>query len=65
MNISEFERLKPRKTFEAINFAIEKYESYIREIDPIMDEADASFVQLSQEMLDDLNRIKKFFIEGS
>jgi hypothetical protein len=30
-----------------------------------MDEADASFVQLSQEMLDDLNRIKKFFIEGS
>ena len=48
--------LKPRKTFEAINFAIEKYESYIREIDPIMDEADASFVQLSQEMLDDLNQ---------
>jgi hypothetical protein len=64
MNISEFERLKPRKTFEAINFAIEKYESYIREIDPIMDEVDASFVELSQEMLDDLNRIKKFFIEG-
>jgi hypothetical protein len=64
MNISEFERLKPRKTFEAINFTIEKYESYIREIDPIMDEVDASFVELSQEMLDDLNRIKKFFIEG-
>lgn len=64
MNISEFERLKPRKTFEAINFAIEKYESYIREIDPIMDEADASSVELSQEILDDLNRIKKFFIEG-
>jgi|TARA_S200002703_G_C3586958_1_gene180271 hypothetical protein len=64
MNISEFERLKPRKTFEAINFAIEKYESYIRETDPIMDEADASSVELSQEMLDDLNRIKKLFIEG-
>jgi|TARA_S200002703_G_C3586960_1_gene180274 hypothetical protein len=64
MNISEFERLKPRKTFEAIDFAIDKYEGYIREIDPIMDEADASFVELSQEILDDLNRIKNFFLEG-
>lgn len=64
MNISEFERLKPRKTLEAINFTIEKYESYIRETDSIMDETDSSFVELSQEILDDLNRIKKFFLEG-
>ena len=45
MNISEFERSKPKQTFKSINFAIEKYQSYIREIDPIMDEADAASME--------------------
>jgi hypothetical protein len=64
MNISEFERCKPRKTFQAINFAIEKYETYIRETKPIMNDSDGKLVELSQEVLDDLNRIKKLFLEG-
>ncbi|MDA7495818.1 hypothetical protein OAL45_00410 [bacterium] len=64
MNISEFERNKPRKTFQAINFAIKKYETYILETNPIMNDSDGKLMELSQEVLDDLNRIKNLFLKG-
>ena len=64
MNISEFERNKPRKNFEAINLAIEKYEGFIREADPIMDNSDGALVKVSKEVLEDLNRIKNLFLQG-
>lgn len=64
MNISEFERSKPKQTFKSINFAIEKYQSYIREIDPIMDEADAASLEAYKEILADLTDIKNIFLSG-
>lgn len=64
MNISEFERNKPKKTFKSIKDAIEKYESYMSDIDPIMDEADAAYIEACKEILADLQDIKRLFLSG-
>ncbi len=64
MNISEFERSKPTKTYASIKSCIDKYSSYIQQLDPVMDTADAAYIQAYQEMLQDLKNIKSLFIKG-
>jgi hypothetical protein len=64
MNISEFERQKPKETYKRLNEAIEKYQSYIREIDPIMDDSDCAYIQAYEEALTDLKDIKNIFLSG-
>jgi hypothetical protein len=64
MNISEFERTKPTKTYASIRSCIDKYNSYIQQLDPVMDAADAAYIQAYQEMLQDLKNIKSLFIKG-
>lgn len=64
MNISEFERNKPTKTYAAIKSCTDKYENYIRQIDPVMDDTDFASVSAYQEMLEDLHHIKSLFIKG-
>ena len=64
MNISEFERSKPTKTYASIKSCIDKYSSYIQQLDPGMDTADAAYIQAYQEMLQDLKNIKSLFIKG-
>ena len=64
MNISEFERNKPTKTYVSIKSCIDKYSSYIQQLDPVMDAADAAYIQAYQEMLQDLKNIKSLFIKG-
>lgn len=64
MNISEFERTKPTKTFAAIKSCMDKYESYIRQIDPVMDDTDYASVSAYQEILEDLHHIKSLFLKG-
>lgn len=64
MNISEFERNKPTKTYAAIKSCMDKYENYIRQIDPVMDDTDYAFISSYQEILEDLYDIKSLFLKG-
>tara|TARA_Y100001963_G_scaffold151772_1_gene235251 strand:- start:2082 stop:2276 length:195 start_codon:yes stop_codon:yes gene_type:complete len=63
MNISEFEREKPRETHAAIMNAKEKYETLLKET-VIMDEADAVRVEMSHTFLKDLRKIMDLFKAG-
>lgn len=62
MNISEFERSKPRKAFEHLERLIKKYTaaSHTEE----MDEEDAITKKISKEVKDDLLRFKQTFLTG-
>ena len=42
MNISEFERNKPRITYKKLNDLIQGYEIYVKEMDVVMDAEDAA-----------------------
>jgi hypothetical protein len=64
MNISEFERNKPKKTMKTINDIIKKYQNYISEIDSVMDDSDAICLDIYNEVLNDLENIKKVFHSG-
>jgi len=64
MNISEFERTKPQKTYKLINQAIDKYKTYISEIEVIMTNEDNAFIDAYTETLEDLTQIKKQFLKG-
>ncbi len=63
MNISEFERTKPRETHEAFMNAKEKYETLLKET-VIMDEVDAARVEITSQFLKDLKKIYKKFLTG-
>ncbi len=64
MNISEFERMKPKETYKEISDSIEKYKNYIREIDPIMDSTDEALIDAYVEVLADLKFLKNKFTKG-
>jgi len=64
MNISEFERNKPTKTYLRIRSCIDKYSNYIQQLDSVMDDSDAAYIEAYQEILQDLKSIKSLFIEG-
>ena len=63
MNISEFERVKPAKTYSKITTAIAKYEKIIMEL-PIMDDEDAIKVEMAADFASELQKIKKSFLQG-
>jgi len=64
MNISEFERTKPRETYRSITNAISKYKKIIDNKYPPMDDEDAASIDLCEEILADLAKIKNNLLEG-
>jgi len=63
MNISEFERLKPRITHQKIERALDKYKKMVKEY-PIMEDEDAIKVEMANEFVVKLEDIKKSFKKG-
>ena len=63
MNISEFERQKPRKTHRAITDLIKKYKEIIMDM-PIMDDEDAVRVEMAADFAKELENLKKIFEKG-
>ena len=69
MNISEFERTKPTLTLQAINSAINKYQTLVEKYQYggqqlIMENTDAVSISCYREILADLNNIKAHFLSG-
>ena len=64
MNISEFERSKPRKTYKLIADAISQYERLSNEHKEIMDLEDAALHQAYSNIVNDLKKIQKSFLAG-
>ena len=70
MNPSEFERNKPTQTYAAIDSAIAKYRQMVSEHtyngqQLIMEGVDAQRVALAQQMVSDLENIKRVFLTGN
>ena len=63
MNISEFERKKPRKTYESIQKLINKYKRLISNIE-IMDDEDCIKVEMAADFAKELEEIKRIFKKG-
>tara|TARA_B100000131_G_scaffold276996_1_gene280533 strand:+ start:629 stop:823 length:195 start_codon:yes stop_codon:yes gene_type:complete len=63
MNISEFERSKPRKTMAYINKLIRKYKKIWHEMD-MMDDYDAAKVEMAHDFEQELQELKKIFKSG-
>jgi len=63
MNISEFERNKPKETYKIITETTKKYENILKNT-IVIDESDATKVMMAEEFLEDLNQIHKKFISG-
>ena len=63
MNISEFERKKPRKTRQALVDLIKKYKKTVIDM-PIMDDEDAVRVEMAADFVKELESFKKIFEKG-
>jgi hypothetical protein len=63
MNISEFERNKPRKTMSFINKLIKKYKKIWEEMD-MMDDYDAAKVEMAHDFERELQELKEIFKSG-
>ncbi len=63
MNISEFERQKPRQTHKTITNLIKKYKKIIIDM-PIMDDDDAIRVEMAADFAKELENLKKTFEKG-
>ncbi len=63
MNISEFERSKPKETYKIIAEKTKKYENILKNT-IVIDESDATKAMMAEEFLEDLNQIYKKFISG-
>ncbi len=63
MNISEFERNKPRETRKVLVDLIQKYKN-IAENMPIMDDEDAIKVEMASDFAKELRILKKTFEKG-
>ena len=63
MNISEFERNKPRKTMSFINKLIKKYKKVWEEMD-MMDDYDAAKVEMAHDFEKELRELKEIFKSG-
>ena len=63
MNISEFERRKPRKTHQTIANLIKKYKKIMMDM-PMMDDEDAVRVEMAADFVKELESLKKFFEKG-
>jgi hypothetical protein len=70
MNPSEFERTKPTQTFAALDSAIAKYRQMVNEHtyngqQLLMESNDAQRVALAQQVVSDLENIKRVFLTGN
>ena len=70
MNISEFERTKPTQAYAALDGAIAKYRQMVTEHtydgrQLIMESADAQRIALAQQVVSDLENIKRVFLTGN
>ena len=70
MNISEFERTKPTQAYAALDSAISKYRQIVNEHtyqgkQLIMESGDAQRVSLAQQVVSDLENIKRVFLTGA
>jgi len=63
MNISEFERKKPRKTRQAIANLIKKYKKIIMDM-PIMEDEDAIKIEMAADFTKELENLKRIFEKG-
>ena len=63
MNISEFERTKPRKTRKAIQKLIDKYRNIILNVE-IMEEEDCIKVEMAADFSKELENLMKIFERG-
>ena len=63
MNISEFERNKPKKTMSYINKLIKKYKKVWEEMD-MMDDYDAAKVEMAHDFEKELQELKEIFKSG-
>ena len=69
-SISEFERTKPTQTYAALDSAIAKYRQIVNEHtyqgkQLLMESGDAQRVSLAQQVVSDLENIKRVFLTGS
>ena len=70
MNINEFERAKPAQAYATIDSAIAKYRQMVTEHtydgrQLIMESADAQRIALAQQVVSDLENIKRVFLTGN
>jgi hypothetical protein len=63
MNISEFDRSKPRKCHAFINKLIKKYKKIVTHM-PIMDDEDAIKVEMAADFQKELTDLMKIFKTG-
>ncbi len=63
MNISEFERNKPRKTYRAINKLIKKYKDMVINVE-IMEDEDCIKVEMAADFVRELEGVMKIFKLG-
>ena len=63
MNVSEFERNKPKGTYKAIISAKVKYETILKET-VIMEDTDAVKVEMAGAFLKELKNIFQKFLNG-
>ena len=63
MNISEFERNKPRKTMAFINKLIKKYKEVWQQMD-MMDDYDVAKVEMAYDFEKELQELKEIFKSG-
>ena len=69
-NISEFERTKPTQAYAALDSAIAKYRQIVNEHtydgrQLLMESADAQRASLAQQIISDLENIKRVFLTGA
>ena len=63
MNISEFERNKPRKTYKAIQELINKYKHIVEDMQ-INGEEDLTKIEMAADFLKELQKVMKVFKSG-
>jgi len=70
MNINEFERTKPTQAYAALDGAITKYRQMVNEHtyngqQLLMESVDAQRIALAQQVVSDLENIKRVFLTGN
>ena len=70
MNPSEFERTKPTQAYAAIDSAIAKYRQIVTEHtyqgkQLLMESSDSQRIALAQQVVSDLENIKRVFLTGN
>ena len=62
-SVSEFERLKPRKTHKAIQKLVNKYKHIVVDME-IKDEEDLTKIEMAADFIKELEKIMKVFKTG-